>query len=349
MSVSSSIVIAGHTDIMGSVVDRFRMRGERSVLENRHAPILRRGGVDVICDHLGGDSRYGYLPASGLDTNPLQRAMRLFDHAHLEVEESPSFVIAETVNDIRAAAAQSRISVILCLEGGSPLDGELAHLRNFYRLGLRSLGLTHNWRNQLADGVLERTRGGLSHFGKAVVEECNRLGVVVDISHMAMEGVADTLEISTEPVIASHSNPRAVMDHPHNLPDELLTGIAATGGVIGIFVLNAYLTNNPAPTIDDIIRPLEYLIDLVGIDHIALGPDIMENWDQQMFKAVTEGASSFESVPVVPLEYTYPEGFESVGKLGNLIEGMRRFGLDQDDIDKVLGGNLLRVYEQVWR
>jgi len=343
-----SIVVAAHTDIMGSVVDRHRQRGERAVFERRHAEILRAGQVDVIADHLGGDTRYGFVPAPGLRTDPLARAMRLFDHAIEEAEESSSLTIARSVDGIVEAKANGEISLVMSVEGGSPLNGDLSMLRNFHRLGLRSLGLTHNWRNALGDGCLERTGGGLTHFGKAVVEECNRLGIVIDVAHLSSEGVADVLELSDDPIIASHTNPKAIAPHPHNLDDELLRGIASRGGVIGVFFLNPYLTTNPAPSRTDIDKVIRYLIDLVGVDHVALGPDIMENWDQAEFKAVTEGAATFESVPVNPIDYEYPPGFDSIASLPVLKSALASDGLDEESIAKLFGENCLRLWREVW-
>lgn len=343
------IVVAAHTDIMGSVVDSHRLRGESGVFHSIHEPILRSGGVQVVCDHLGGDSRYGYTPATGLDTSALQRALRLFDHAHRESEETDNLVIAECVADIRNAASSGKIAMILGMEGGTPLQGELPYLRAFYRLGLRSLGITHNWRNQLADGCLERSRGGFTHFGQAVVRECNRLGIVVDLSHMGREGVEDALNLTDKPLIASHTNPFTIRAHPHNLPDELLRGIASTGGFIGIFALNSYLSDKERPTISDVTGALGHLIDTVGIEHAAIAPDIMENWDQAQFKSVTEGSSTFASVPTTPIEYEYPEGFSSLAHLPNLREAARMdLRLSEDELDLVFGMNCIRAYGEAW-
>lgn len=346
----SGVRVAAHTDIMGSVVDGHRLKGETSVFEQRHSHILRAGGVSIFCDHLGGDSRYGYMPATGLRTDPLQRALRLFDHAEQEATQSDSLFIVRSIADVVHAVQGGHLGLIMGMEGGSPLNGELAYLRALHRLGLRSLGITHNWRNQLADGCLERSGGGLTHFGHAVVAECNKLGVTVDVSHMAVEGVRDTLDTTETPIIASHTNPRALRDHPHNLPDDLLRSIAATGGFIGVFVLNTYLSEKRKPTLEDVLRTIDYLVNLVGVDHVGLAPDIMENWDQAQFKAVTEGSESFESVPVNPIDYRYPAGLESVAGLvllGDALES--REGYSRSDVDKIFGDNALRVYAQTWR
>lgn len=342
------IVVAAHTDIMGSVIDRYRQAGQAGVFERRHAQVVREGSVDVISDHLGGDTRYGYVPAPRLRTDPLARALRLFDHAHRESEESPSLTLVQSVAEIRSAKKNGKISLVACMEGGSPLRGSLSVLRNFRRLGLRSLGLTHNWRNELGDGCLERTGGGLTHFGKDVVAACNELGIVVDVAHLSAEGVGDVLDLTEQPIIASHTNPSALAPHPHNLNDEYLLRIADGGGVIGVFFLSSYLSPKPEPTLADVVDVFHYLVDLVGVDHVAVGPDIMENWDQAEFKAVTEGAGTFESVPIRPIDYVYPPGLDSISGLPTLQAALLKSGLPRDSVSRIFGGNCLRLWEDVW-
>ena len=127
------------------------------MLDRRHLPTLRAGGVTVVCDHVGGDAPYGYLPATRLSTSYLQRFMRALDHTHAELEQSDHFILAKTTADILRAKRERKIAFVICLEGGAPLEQEISYLRNFYRLGLRCLGLTHDVRNEIGDGVRERS------------------------------------------------------------------------------------------------------------------------------------------------------------------------------------------------
>ena len=163
-----SIVVVGHSDLVASNVDWRRESGERSVLDRHHLPTLRAGGVTVVCDHIGGDAPYGYLTATRLTTDYLQRCMRALDHTYSELEESDDFILATTVEDIHRAKREGKIAFVICFEGGAPLQNEISYLRNFYRLGLRCLGLTHDVRNELGDGIRERSAGGLTHFGVKV-------------------------------------------------------------------------------------------------------------------------------------------------------------------------------------
>ena len=343
-----AIVIAAHTDIIASVADPWRVKGEKGVLEKRHVPRLRAGGVTVICDHLGGDTRYAYAPATHIHSTPLQRTMRMLDHAYMEAEESQSIMIATTVEDIYRAKREDKIALVICLEGAAALEDEIYCLRNLHRLGLRCLGLTHNWRNSVADGMGECSGGGLTYFGIEVVKECNRLGIVLDVSHLSDRGTEDVLKHSSQPISASHSNARAVQPHGRNLTDEQIKGIAQSGGVIGLHAINFLVTNDPQPTLDHFLRHIVHIAEVGGIDCVGIGPDLMENWDMNSFKLIMEGAPRFASVPLKGLNFVYPQGMSSLAELPNITAGLLKLGFSEKDVTKVLGGNFLRLFQQVW-
>ena len=344
-----AIVVVGHSDIVASDVDWRRESGEREVLDRRHLPTLCAGGVTVICDHVGGDAPYGYLPATRLSTSYLQRFMRALDHTHAEIAESSHFILASTTADIHRAKREGKIAIVICLEGGAPLEQEISYLRNFYRLGLRCLGLTHDVRNEIGDGVRERSAGGLTHFGVNVVEECNRLGTVVDVSHLSDRGTEDVLALSSQPIIASHSNARGLCPHPRNLTDELIRGIAKKGGVIGFHALDAFISPDPDPTLDDLLRHIAHIAEIGGPDCIGIGPDLMENWDASMFTTVTDRSSTVNGIPATRMKWTYPKGMRSNAELPHLTEGLLKLGFSRQDIVKFLGGNFMRVFDAVWK
>jgi membrane dipeptidase len=345
----NAIVVVGHSDIVASDVDWRRESGERRVLDRRHLPTLRAGGVTVICDHVGGDAPYGYLPATRLSTTYLQRFMRALDHTLSEVEESAHFIVAKTTADIRRAKREAKIALVICLEGGAPLEQEISYLRNFYRLGLRCLGLTHDVRNEIGDGVRERSAGGLTHFGAKVVEECNRLGIVVDVSHLSDKGTEDVLAVSAQPIIASHSNARSLCAHPRNLTDALIRGIAKGGGVVGFHALDAFISTKPDPTLEDLLRHIAHIADVGGPDCIGIGPDLMENWDASLFTSATERSSTVNGIPALRMKWTYPKGMRSNAELPNLTEGLLKLGFSTQDVVKILGGNFMRLFDAVWK
>jgi membrane dipeptidase len=344
-----SIVVLGHTDIAASDVDWRRESGERHVMDRRHYPTLASGGVTVVCDHVGGDWRYGYLPATRLSTDSLQRFMRVLDHTYSELAESDHFVLATTTADIVEAKRNGKIAFVICLEGASPLQNEISYLRNFYKLGLRCVGLTHDVRNEVADGIRERNGSGLTHFGVSVVKECESLGIVVDVSHLSDRGTEDVLEVSSGPIIASHSNARALCANRRNLPDHLIRGIAKGGGVIGFHALDRIVSDQPNPTLDHVLKHIAYVAELGGVDCVGVGPDIMENWDPHIVDYVSERSSTIHGIPVTHWKHGYPEGMKSNADLPRLTEGLFGLGFDDDEVAKILGRNFLRVFDAVWK
>lgn len=269
-----ALVIDGHCDSIGDQLERKRWLGDRAHEGHVDLPRLREGGVDVqffAC----------YVPTPYQRHGATTHALERLDQLHLLAERLPDqFVLARSVGDILRAKAAGKVAGIAGLEGAEALDASIGVLRQFYRLGLRNLGLAWNHRNAACDGVAEsRTNGGLTEFGVKVVEECNRLGVMIDVSHLSPAGVADVLAVSQQPIIASHSNARALCDHPRNLTDAQMEAIAARGGVIGVTFVDSFLNraNPQEASLDDIIANIEYMLGVVGPDHVALGSDF-DGW-----------------------------------------------------------------------
>ncbi len=340
-----SVVIAGHTDYIADVVER-RSRGEHGVIVRRHLPILKQGGINVICEHLGGDTAYfaGFPFRSMIPQDPLRYALQAIDYMYAEIEESKGqLLLATTVDDIQHAKDTGKVAVVFCFEGGMPLGNDLGFLRTFCRLGLRCIGITANLRNQLADGINDRAQGGLSSFGAAVVGEMNRQGMVIDVSHLSDAGVLDVLDLSHDPVIASHSNAAALCDHPRNLKDDLIKAISQRGGVVGVHALSAFIGKNVKVNLDDLLNHIDHIVALSGIDHVAVGPDLLENWPVHLLRQIWVGT------PMADMEFIYPDDFDSLAKFPNLTQGLVARGYSDEEIKKILGGNLLRVFRAVWK
>lgn len=269
-----ALVIDGHCDSIGDQLERNRWLGDRANEGHVDLPRLREGGVNVqffAC----------YVPTPYQRHGATTHALERLDQLHLLAERLPDqFVLARSADDILRAKAAGKVAGIVGLEGAEALDASIGVLRQFYRLGLRNLGLAWNHRNAACDGVAEsRTNGGLTEFGVKVVEECNQLGIILDVSHLSPAGVTDVLAVSQQPIIASHSNARALCDHPRNLTDAQMEAIAARGGVIGVTFVDAFLNraNPQAASLDDIIANIEYMLGVVGPDHVALGSDF-DGW-----------------------------------------------------------------------
>lgn len=179
-----------------------------------------------------------------------------------------------TRSDLEQAVLNRQKGAILFVEGGQTIEGSLTNLRILHRLGVRGMTLTWNHRNEIADGCHEPNPGGLSLFGRQVVQEMNRLGMIVDVSHVAEPGFWDVLELSDTPVIASHSNVKALCPHPRNLTDEQIKALIAKRGVIGLTFVDFFYTSEKRKVwINDLLRHLEHVLALGGLDHVALGSD----------------------------------------------------------------------------
>ncbi len=191
-----------------------------------------------------------------------------------------SFILIRSAEDIARTLCSDAVGIIAKISGGRPLQGKenlniLANLRSLYRSGLRSVQLTGNGRNRLGDGVAQEcSRGRLTNFGKAVVQESDRLGMVIDSSQLSDYGFFDLAELTDSPIIDSHTGARAVCDHLRTISDERIRTIARTGGVIGVSFLSAIVAGEKEhPDTDDLLRQIDHIAGVAGIDHVALGPD----------------------------------------------------------------------------
>lgn len=221
--------------------------------------------------------------------------------------------------EISQIQQSGRLACLLAVEGGEALEGKLANLRNLHRLGVRLLTLTWNFRNDLASGQLEGPGGGgLSCFGREVVEEMNRLRMLIDVSHLNEPGFWDVIETSTRPIIASHSNAQALCHHPRNLTDEQIRAIADGGGVVGVNFYTRFLSSERQPTAADVVRHIDYLVNVGGIDSVGLGSDF-------------DGISDT------------PEGLENCSQTLSIAALLAKRDYPEDAIEKIMGGNLLRL------
>lgn len=325
--------VLGHWDVY-ELLHRVR-QGEEQPLERAIMPGLRAGQVRGVFFAVGGDSR---SHASGSD-DPLGGTLTSMDVAFQAFDATPRVRIIRTREDLDSLNSDD-VFFVLVLEGGRPLKGSLAVLRQFYRLGIRCLLLTWNGRNELADGVGEGlSAGGLSNFGREVVREMRRLGMVLDLSHLSERGFFEAIELYEGTVVATHSNARAIHDHPRNLTNEQVRAVAATGGVVGVAFMPAFLGPD-TPTIDTVVDHLEYLVDLVGPDHVGIGPDFSygpvaeEHRKQRKYEGIK-----------VNLEVPYP--IPDAATLPQLEEVLRQRGFADLDIRKVLGDNFVRVLKDI--
>ncbi|MBC7233155.1 MAG: membrane dipeptidase [Chloroflexi bacterium] len=314
-----SIIFDGHCDTLLEVLDGKRRLNERSTEGHIDLPRLREGGVTAQVFAIFIEDKY--LPAKAA-----KQTLRLLDVLYTELAaNTDSLVLATRAEDIERAKQTGKVAAVVGIEGAESLEGELGLLRIFHRLGVRLLTIAWSRRNEAADGIQEaRTGGGLTNFGLKLVEECNRLGIMVDISHLAPAGVRDVLETSSKPVIASHSNAYALCPHPRNLTDQQLTALAEKGGVVGVtFVPSFIAEDRKEASLEKLLDHIDHIVRVAGIDHVGLGSDF----------------DGFSPPP--------PAGLEDVTRLPGITAGLLSRGYSADEVRKILGGNFLRVFRQV--
>lgn len=332
-------LVDGHSDILNAVLPERNggFVGRKSVLEQDWIPRMRKGGIAARV--LAIYSYKDYTPELAL-----RRGLDQVAALYAEVQESPSVALCTSVADIERAARDGQLGFVLGMEGCEPLGQDIHLLRIFYELGLRVLGLTHIFRTYAADpsfalgAVRTGAVGGLSPFGVQLVEACNGLGIVNDVSHLNDPSFWDVLEFSKHPVIASHSNCRALYDSPRNLTDEQIKALADKGGVIGINAIT-HIVGEPGATIERLIDHLDHIVQLGGIDSVGLGFDFADYLPKYLGEADRKRIPDLGAV----------RGLAGDEEVPNLIEALSRRGYKDDAIERIAGRNLLRVFGEVWK
>jgi membrane dipeptidase len=250
------------------------------------------------------------------------------------------------VDDIAAAKARNRVGLIAGFQDTAPIGDGLGLLATYHQLGVRVIQLTYNHANRVGAGCMAPDDGGLTPFGREVVRKMNRLGILVDVSHCGPRTTLDAIEVSMRPIAITHANPRRLLDHPRNKSDAAIREMAARGGVIGAAAFGALLSRTMPATLADYLAVIDDLVDLVGIEHVGLGPDFMEEMPAEVAVRVLQGTppeivQQFRSMPPT-------QDFESVQAMPNVTAGLLARGYAAADVQRIMGGNWLRLYEEVW-
>jgi membrane dipeptidase len=361
-----AIVIDSHDDTTQRLVfDKTFNLGARNKNGNIDIPRMREGGLDALFFSI-------WVPSDVTGPPAVKRALDQIDAVREAARTMPKdLMLATTAADVRKAAAEHRIAALMGMEGGHMIDDDLRLLRIYAALGVRYMTLTHFKNNNWADSSTDKAaHNGLTEFGKDVVREMNRLGVMVDISHVADKTFYDALEVSKAPVIASHSSVRAIANHPRNMTDDMMRALARNGGVMMINYHAAFLSEEfriaSEKKSGNVVQAMAAMSKKCGgneacttlegerIDHEAMAkgelPKVM--WDKIVehidHAAKVAGAdhvglgSDFDGA-------TMPLGMEDASKLPKLTDALLKKGYSESDIEKILGGNILRVMEAVER
>ncbi len=253
----------------------------------------------------------------------LQQGLKLIDAFYTMINAYPDVLVPITKpQDIDLAIENNRVGAMLTVEGGEILEGKLLNLRILYQLGVRAMTLTWNYRNEIADGALETcSNGGLSLFGHEVVKEMNRLGMIIDVSHLSEKGFYDVLEASKRPIAATHSNAWSIQPHRRNLKDEQIQLLAERRGIIGINFCPTFLSQNSA-SLSDILRHIEYISALVGVDIIGIGAD-------------------FDGIEETPTDIQGPQDYDKI------INALLQLNYSEGDVRKIAFENYKRLINEV--
>jgi len=274
--------------------------------------------------------------------------MRLADLAHQD------FVVpARTLAEIRAAKANGQIACVFTLEAATVIENELDRLDVLYGLGIRLSGISYSMSNALGTGGREIGDGGLTAFGRQAVKRMNKLGMAVDVSHASDQTSLDTIAASSVPVFITHAGARSLWNAPRMKPDAVIVACAERGGVIGVEAapMTTLVTDQGTQTIDTVMQHFEYVLHLVGIDHIAFGPDtsfgdhvgqLRVSHPHLFNDPRAHGGLTFEP-------FDYVDGIENPGEgFLNIVRWLVAHGYSDGDIAKAIGGNIARVLEEVW-
>ena len=329
-----AIVVDTHIDttmMLGKEGWDFMVRHQPEPGENHvDLPRIREGGLDAAFFSI-------YMPGTVTGPEAVKRALVLIDHVRTLAEQHPNeIVLATTAAEVRAAHKAGKFAALMGMEGGHMIDDSLAVLRDYQRLGVRYLTLSHSVNTNWADSSGDKpAHNGLTAFGKDVVRELNRLGVMVDISHVADKTFWDALETSKAPLVASHSSMRAISGHARNMTDDMVRALGAKGGVVMINYSVGFLSNEryeagqrnvpeaelPRVSWEKIVDHIDHAVKLAGAAHVGLGSD-------------------FDGT-------TVPDGMEDASKLPKITAALLAKGYSEQDVKNILGENILRLLDRV--
>lgn len=256
-------------------------------------------------------------------------------------------MVATCGDDIRRAKREGKFAIVLGSQFTEPLeDGKLELLDIFYKLDMRVLQLAYQRRSLFADGSGEPGDAGLSELGRECVRKMNRMGMMIELSHVGPRSTYEAIQLSEQPILISHSNVKSVNNHVRNKSDDVIKLLAEKGGVIGINAVSPYLCPTGQATLDDYLAHMEYVIKLVGIDHISVGLDIAGHFGPAEFERQNQEFPSFGGAAYTFDQWHVDQLYE-VEQWKNVIPGLISRGYSDDDIGKVIGGNILRVMDAV--
>jgi membrane dipeptidase len=261
-------------------------------------------------------------------------------------ENSEQVSLVRSTEDILDAKRKGKTGIILGFQNAHAFEDNLGYIEAFADMGVRVVQLCYNTQNLVGTGCYERD-GGLSGFGREVIAEMNRVGIMVDLSHVGGATSEEAILASTKPVCYSHCLPSGLKEHPRNKSDEQLRFIADRGGFIGVTMFPPFLKRGIEATVDDYVEAIDYVINLVGEDCVGIGTDFTQGYDKGFFDWITHDKGRHRRLTNFG-RIINPEGIRTIGEFPNLTAAMERAGWTESRIRKVMGGNWVNTFREVW-
>jgi len=317
-----------HGDIWTDVTVR-RSLGERDVIKRRHLDRFKKGGM------VGGTFVIWIDPPH--DERPKERFEESIKYMSAEIWENQDILkVIYNTNDFYKAVGEGKLAILLGLEGINFLGEDVEGLYFLYQMGFRQISLTWNEQNAFATGVRGDPNRGLTELGKKAVKIVEDLGMILDLSHANDKTFWDIYDVATKPIIASHSNARALCNVPRNITDEQIKAIGESGGLVGINAFNEFIhVDRDKRNADFLINHIEHVVELIGIDHVAFGFDFFEYLEENT-------SSTFIEDP-----YRGTPGIEDISQAPNLLQKLKERGFSEEDIEKISYKNFLNLMDRV--
>jgi len=318
-----------------------RKYGDRQYWDD-HAGFGYAGPQDVGLLDYWRSAGVNYLSINvGYDPVPWSTAIRAIADYTKGIEARSDMILCSTFSQVLAAWHAGQMALTFDIEGMGALNGDVSMVELYYRLGVRQMLIAYNLNNDAGGGCHDEDKG-LTDFGRAVVREMNRVGMVVDCAHSGIKSGLEAMKLSTKPCIFSHANARALRNHERNITDEQIKAVAATGGVVGVNGLNLFLGDGGAK-VESMVAHIDHMAKLVGAEHVGIGLD----YDPSTGPALDDAISA-KYWPARQYPSSIKEDYLSPSVLPQLSEQLRSLGYKESSIRAIMSGNFMRVASQVW-
>ena len=303
--------------------------------------LYKKGGVTVAFASVG--------------SNSLEETLKYMSWVAKNMLNDPQMMLIKSVADIHEAKKQGKLGIMYQFQPSKALEDDIERAWFFKQAGLGIVQMTYNPQNAFGSGSAVKDDLGLTPLGRDLIKVLNQAKIIVDVAHAGNKTALDTIAASEKVVVCSHGNSRTVVNSPRNFPDEVLKAVGQKGGVVGVVGYPDFVSTKKRPTMDDMIRMTDHIVELVGIDHVGFGMDYWigqagiasDELANKVYKFMLDsGEWNKETYPPPP--WWFPEGIETPDKLANLTGALLARGYKEQDVAKIWGGNWLRVMKEVW-